>query len=504
MSGNGKYTDEVDDLAARAAKVLSGLGIDTGIKIEPEETDRSKWMEEPPPGRVYYASSECGGEGGCGEQADEPAFDENAWNEVVSRLAKYSAARYQRVRKDEAKRFGMPVAFLDKQVAAARDGRCDESLQGKELILTAYEPWPEPVDGAELLSDLADYFSRHVLLPDGAPFALALWTVHTYVYAKFAISPKLHIRAPTRDSGKTRLLWLVGDVSARPLKTANISTSALFRVIQKVSPTLLWDEIDGIFKGPDGGDKNELISILNASHEQDGHVVRSVGDTHEPRMFGVYTPMALAGIGTLPGALASRAIEVPLRRAMRHEVPRRPTRATKDLAELLSRRCLRWANDNADRMDPDADPETWKATEAFNRHGDNWRPLCAIADLAGGIWPKLTLVAVKALSPPDDDTDSLPVKLLHDLQAVWPRSALDAQRLQEEATSADLADALVDLEGRPWAELGKARKPLTTNRMATMLEAFKVRPVRIGPKDARRRGYLLEDLADAFGRHPKP
>ncbi|HZD29398.1 MAG TPA: hypothetical protein VE251_11985, partial [Xanthobacteraceae bacterium] len=45
-----------------------------------------------------------------------------------------------------------------------------------------------------------------------------------------------------------------------------------------------------------------------------------------------------------------------------------------------------------------------------------------------------------------------------------------------EITSADLVKALVAIEGRPWAELGKSRRPLTQNKLARMLA---VRGVRI-------------------------
>jgi len=37
------------------------------------------------------------------------------------------------------------------------------------------EPWPEPVNGADVLSEAAEMFSRFIVLPDGAADALALW-----------------------------------------------------------------------------------------------------------------------------------------------------------------------------------------------------------------------------------------------------------------------------------------------------------------------------------------
>jgi len=37
---------------------------------------------------------------------------------------------------------------------------------------------------------------------------------------------------------------------------------------------------------------------------------------------------------------------------------------------------------------------------AFNRLADNWRPLFAIAEIAGGDWPQRALAAFTALSAP--------------------------------------------------------------------------------------------------------
>ncbi len=44
-----------------------------------------------------------------------------------------------------------------------------------------------------------------------------------------------------------------------------------------------------------------------------------------------------------------------------------------------------------------------------------------------------------------------------------------------EIASAVLVKTLVALEGRSWAELGKARKPLTPNRLARMLKPLEGR-----------------------------
>src|SRR5690242_15650216 len=55
--------------------------------------------------------------------------------------------------------------------------------------------------------------------------------------------------------------------------------------------------------------------------------------------------------------------------------------------------------------------------------------------------------------------------------------------------SADLAAALSDLEGRPWAEHGAKRGPLTKHGMATLLAPFGIRPQTIRVGAATAKGY---------------
>ena len=157
-------------------------------------------------------------------------------------------------------------------------------LQGEKLERTAPEPWPEPVNLADLLSALADYFSRYAVLPTGGPFACALWTTHTYVFELFDITPKLWINAPTRDSGKTRIPELLELVVAHPLACASVKPASLFRAIALLKPAMLLDEVAGYFKAGASDQADELRTILNASHSRTtGYVIRSVGEDHEVR-----------------------------------------------------------------------------------------------------------------------------------------------------------------------------------------------------------------------------
>jgi len=66
--------------------------------------------------------------------------------------------------------------------------------------------------------------------------------------------------------------------------------------------------------------------------------------------------------------------------------------------------------------------------------------------------------------------------------------------------SADLVKDLIALEGRPWAEMGRARKALNQNRLARMLKPLGIAPDHIDPK-TRVRGYKLSQFEEAFSRY---
>ena len=84
--------------------------------------------------------------------------------------------------------------------------------------------------------------------------------------------------------------------------------------------------------------------------------------------------------------------------------------------------------------------------------------------------------------------------LLEDIHAVL--TAYTGERIQ----SADLVNALVQLEDRPWAEW-KGGKPITPNAIARLLAPFNIRPfeMRVGTRVVR--GYEAAQFADAFARY---
>jgi putative DNA primase/helicase len=405
----------------------------------------------------------------------------------VCRLAKLGKLEYERERKDAAKRLNIRASILDRLVAAERDQFDDCSKQGRALSLPEPEPWPDPVNGAELLDALAASIRGHVAMPDHAAQTAALWVLHTYLLDCFGISPRLAITSPEKGCGKTTLLDVLSHLVIRPLPTANATASAIFRVVEMQQPTLLIDEADTFLS-----ENEELRGILNSGHRHGGSVIRTVGEDFEPRSFSTYSACAIALIGKLPATLTDRSVPIDLRRRRPDEVIEAFRFDRTGPLDQLARQAARWTADNTDHV-RGADPDI--PAGVFNRAADNWRPLLAIADAAGGEWPARARRAMQCIAAAAGaDDQSARVTLLADIRAIFAEAATD--RLP----SAGLVEALVAIEGRPWAEW-KAGKPITANGLARLLAPFGVKPSTIRTNDVTPKGYQLTQFEDAFARY---
>jgi putative DNA primase/helicase len=418
---------------------------------------------------------------GAGDDAGT-VIDDDA---EIERLAKLSVLQYEREREDAAERLSLRARILDQLVAAKRQELApDDGKQGRALSLPEPEPWHEGVEGADLLRELSGVIRRHVVMPDHHADAGALWVLHTFLLDGLHISPRLAITSAEKQCGKTTLLDVLFRLVWRPLEVSNTTTSPIFRTIEKARPTLLLDEGDTFLPG-----NEEMRGVLNSGHRRGGSVLRTVGEDYEPRQFGTYAACAIAMIGQLPGTLADRSIIIELQRRLAGEAvePFRFDR-TEHLDRLASR-AARWAADNAERVRA-ADPVMPQGV--FNRVADNWRPLLAIADVAGGDWPQRARKALEAQATVEDN--SVRVQLLADIRAIF------ADRRVDRLPSLKLVEALVAIEGRSWAEW-KAGKPLSQNGLARLLKPLKIRPgtKRIGGETAK--GYYLGDFEDAFSRY---
>jgi len=352
--------------------------------------------------------------------------------------------------------------------AAAQQAANQASGETSESITPPWpEPWPEPLELAEVLDEVRQAIRRYVVLKPEASVAVTLWAAWTYVYDSGSIAPMLGVVSPSRRCGKTTLLTLLLHLAARPLPASNITSAAVYRVIQQYAPlTLLIDEADTFTKGND-----ELRGVINSGHTKKmAYVVRNVpkadGD-YDARRFSTWCAKAIASIGSQHNTWTDRAITVRMERKHRSETVERLTPQAVAYLETLARKLFTAVvTDEVKQAVAAGDPTI--PDSLHDREGDNWRPLLCIADAAGGHWPTTARQAAVVLSGGEEaDTEDLAVRLLLDSLAVFDTDT--------ELSARTLAERLAQLEESPWPTY-RYGKPISADQTGRLLRRFGIKP----------------------------
>jgi len=266
----------------------------------------------------------------------------------------------------------------------------------------------------------------------------------------------------------------------------------MFRLVDIHQVSLCIDEVDSNFK-----QNGELVSLVNSGHRRDGaKAYRCSGDTNEPTAYDSWSGKALAGIGKLPETTESRSIQILMRKKMKGETIEKLRQKHDRDFEILQQKCRRIAFDNVSRL-RDYEPEI--PQELGDRPSDNWEPLLAIAELAGGDWPQWGWQAAVALScQGKEDEISKREVLLDDLREIFNNIA------QERGyTCLPTSHILQYLEGKKesgWVAYHNG-KPITDRQLASLLKPFKIRSKDLRVGDATLKGYVFAHFQDAFERY---
>jgi putative DNA primase/helicase len=412
-------------------------------------------------------------------EAAEPQKD---LEEEIKAIARLDPLKREFERNRIAKEYGIRKSLIDRLIS---DFIQEEKIGSSDEVVTEVEPSDHTVDGSVLLNSISEILSNHVILPDGAAESIAAWILFSYCYRAFRICPNLGIVSPVKRCGKTTLLEVMQGLVNKGLSSSNLTPAAVYRTIDKYHPTLLVDEADTFLK-----DSNELRGILNSGHTlATAFVIRVEGDNHEPTKFSTWGPKAVTMIGKLPDTLEDRSIIISLRRKALGEKVSRLDLGFEDKCLDIRRKCQRWTDDNLDRLFL-ARPQMPESNN--DRMIDNWMPLFAIAEVAGGDWSEL--IKKSMLKMMDISDDSVGPMLLEDIREIF------YSHPHERIFSDDLVNALKDRAERPWIDWNRG-KGLTQNGLARLLKPFDVRSKTMRIGDGRRNGYELDSFKDAFKRY---
>jgi putative DNA primase/helicase len=349
------------------------------------------------------------------------------------------------------------------------------------------EPWPEPIDGAELLEQIHSTLNRFLSLPAQVDVLLAIWALHTYVFDLFGYTPYLHITSPEGGCGKSTVAELLQHLCVSATTPGGMSAAAMFRRIDKKRPTLLLDEWDTL----SDGNRQAALNVLNTGFKYNGVYTICVGDEHEEHEFKTFCPKAIFGLAAakLPDTTRSRSFTFALQKKLPSEKLEKLTR--KFDATNLRRKCLRWAKDNAEKLSA---AEPVMPPELGARQEDISEPLLAVADACGGRWPESIRACVSHFFASANAAESgIGVELLKDIHCIFDQHG-------HQIGSAALVERLNALDDRPWGGWSDGRG-ISVRQIATKLHPFGIAPRNLWEHMRCIKGYHSDDFAEAFTRY---
>lgn len=350
---------------------------------------------------------------------------------------------------------------------------------------------------AAMLNEVEATLDRFMSMSAEQRVAVVLWIAHTYVADVLEVCAYLFITSAEKRCGKSLLLDLIYLLVCRGLQTMNISTAALYRVIEERKPSLLIDEVDQFFGKGKGADpaKAELVGLINAGFRRGAKAIRMGGAKMATvEEFDAYGPKALAGIGgCLPDTTEDRSIPIRLERKARADVrDRYRVRLHEEHVRDVGARLGVAVREHLDVISA-AWPEL--PDELSDRAQDIWEGLFAIADAAGGDWPHRARRAAVKIHTDREPTVSQNTRLLADIEKVF---------ISDKLLTKDLVAKLNDLEESPWGEWAGG-KGITSSQLVSRLKTYGLtsKPMRAGG-DGRGRGFDRGQFVPVFERYLDP
>ncbi|MGP5403250.1 DUF3631 domain-containing protein, partial [Pseudomonas helleri] len=129
-----------------------------------------------------------------------------------------------------------------------------------------------------------------------------------------------------------------------------------------------------------------------------------------------------------------------------------------------------------------------------DRANDCWEPLLAIADAAGGHWPKSARHAAIVLHGLEGDTPSIGIELLQDVKTMF-----DDKRASK-IFSSELLDTLIADDEAPWATWNRG-KPISPRQLAGKLAEFEIKSKDVRMGNVVKKGYEKGFFEEAWTRY---
>jgi putative DNA primase/helicase len=293
-------------------------------------------------------------------------------------------------------------------------------------------------------------------------------------------SPRLKITSPKAGNAKTRACNWISLLTPRARIIDNPTGPSIYRLVDRVKPTLIIDEIDDLFKG-----RPDIVRVFNSGYDFGKKIPRADGE------FDSFCAMVIAGNDpVMTEAQLERCISVKVWPKLKGQgVDALSMREVDERLVDLRRKWARWRDDNAAtiKIAKPAMPNSF-----FSRLEDNWRIQFAVADLAGGSWPKMARNAAIKLSR----EQSKPGRLERLLTALYELFAIHGPAL----LLTEIQTLLTADQDSEWADFNGPNRPISTTQTGQILSRVDIESgwIHRPGQPKRRRGLRVEWFKKAF------
>ena len=286
--------------------------------------------------------------------------------------------------------------------------------------VVVYEPEPpEPVNGSELLGYIAGYLGTYIAFPSTAAHVTAvLWNAHAAARDRgddgtgpliWRASPRLGVTSSVNKSGKSTVLDLSGMLQQvqRPTK---ITGRDLANKLGRKHEAVMLDEVKVLFGA--GSASKDVQSVLLAGYTPRATWSYSRGNASVD--IPCYGPVAYAAKDDLITATGDLLVDlfdrtVWLRMTRPNTLMPQPDEQAEDDGRMLGETLAQWTNSVKGQLkargrelathDYEASlAAAQDGVEVDGRTPQIWRPMLAVADVAGAPWPSLARQAMREMT----------------------------------------------------------------------------------------------------------
>jgi len=206
-----------------------------------------------------------------------------------------------------------------------------------------------------------------------------LWNIATYVFELFDSFPYNDFIG-TKRAGKTKSLEFQKLVCFNAIMSPDMTSSAMFRIIEGLGSTILLDESEE-FKNKKNDQAQAVRNLLMQGFLKDQHAVRNESTKDKnftPTQYNLFSPKSLAHINSFDDVLEDRCIEQIQRRALDEEIRNRWCTNKDPAYQIIRNKCYRLFMDYADEIS-DLTEEAISELDVSGRELQLWTPIMTLA-----------------------------------------------------------------------------------------------------------------------------